>query len=158
MTDNFNYGDKISITGPADEGRTETLIGWVVPGEDEQGKPTGGRLFINFLDPHPSQGVFDFDGLSSDERLTIELVASLDEQLPTEPGQYVDAVAEGYERMISALDGSDYNPSIWVLNNKGEWTDPEGTDATADRWLIPVLGFNLSLYVPEPVEAEDEGA
>lgn len=143
-TNGFNFGDRVRITDISDAGNGATAEGWILPENLEEG---GKRLFANFVDPEPElEGLtFWFDSMLTDSNIKIELVATCDDQLPSEPGDYIVPDYEEMAETLANLTGAEYKPEVWRVDENGDFYDFTG-DGPAEKYVLTAMGVKFAPY------------
>lgn len=146
----FKFGDKISIAAVGAD--SYAVEAWVVPSNDDIA--TAKKVTVNPQDQR--QASYDLASVLGDDRFQVTRVASLEEQLPSEPGRYLVVPGEtipmlkllGYDRdnphtleLMNEIFGEDQvaNNGIWTLNEDGTWTDPHGETRSKEWNCILVI-------------------
>ena len=77
-------------------------------------------------------------------RIDYTLDLSVDDALPTTPGEYEDVARFLFFKNFPEEKG-EYSDNPWVLNEDGTWTSPDGDNSVpaSDNWMLAAEGFEF---------------
>lgn len=151
---NFNLGDRVRITLNGSGSYIDT--DFISTDLENQEKDRGFRH-------EGSQRVYDYEGVVSDENLTLEVITPVADRLPTVPGGYAE-IPGVFIQVASILTDEDgeltdaeliefYTGATgeslkadWTLNQDNTWTDNGGlTKPESWNWVLAVSGSKFVL-------------